>query len=98
MNSNHLAVFAASLKWADVVKVVPWGTPRPRTSMTWGIRWSVSATEKDGERGGRLPTVTHEHLLGLIGRSIFPAMAQAEEREERRWLDWDHGNTILNLF
>ncbi len=36
MNSNYLAVFAASLQWADVVKVVPRGTPRSRTSVTWG--------------------------------------------------------------
>ncbi len=43
---------------------------------------------KDRERGGRPQTVRHEHLLGLIGRSHFPARAQAEEREERRWLDF----------
>ncbi len=33
--------------------------------------------------------------LGLIGRSHFPAQAQAEESEERRRLDWDRGNTIF---
>ncbi len=49
MNSNRLAVFAASLQWVDAVKVVSRGTPRSRTSETWGIRWSVSAAEKDGE-------------------------------------------------
>ncbi len=43
INSNRLAVFAASLQWADAVKVVSRGTPRSRTSVTWGIRWSVSA-------------------------------------------------------
>ncbi len=55
----------------------------------------MSAAEKDGERGGRFPTVRYEHLLGLIGRSHFPAQSQAEEREERRRLDWDRGNTIF---
>ncbi len=53
MNSNIHAVFAASLQWADAVKVVSRGTPRSRTSVTWRIRWSVSAAEKDGEKGGR---------------------------------------------
>ncbi len=83
MNSKRLAVFAASVQWADAVKVMSRGTPRSRTSVTWGIRWSVSAAENDGESGGRFPTVRHAHLLGLIGRSHFPAQAQAEEREER---------------
>ncbi len=82
MNSNRLAVFAAFLQWANAVKVVSRGTLRSRTSVTWGIRWSVSAAEKDGERGGRFSTVRHEHLLGLIGRSNFPAQAQDEEREQ----------------
>ncbi len=94
MNSKRLAVFAASLQWADAVKVVPRGTPRSRTSVTWGIRWSVSAAEKDGESGGRLPTMRHEHLSGLIGRFHFPAQAQEEESEERKWLDWVRGNTF----
>ncbi len=40
----------------------------------------------------------HENLLGLIGRSHFPAYAQAEEREERRLLDWDCGNTMFTSF
>ncbi len=75
MNSNCLAVFAASLQCADAVKVVSKGTPR---SVTWGIRWSVSAAKKDGERGGRLPTVRHEHLLGLIGRFHFPVQFEQE--------------------
>ncbi len=48
-----------------------------------------------GESGGRFPTVRHEHLLGSIARSHFPAQAHAEEREERRWLDLDRGNTIF---
>ncbi len=38
--------------------------------------------EKDGESGGRFPTVRHAHLLGLIGRSHFPAQAQGEESED----------------
>ncbi len=80
MNSNRLVAFAASLQWADAVEVMSRGTPRSRTSVTWRFRWS----EKDGERGGRFPTVRHEHLLGLIGRSQFPAQVQAEEREEKR--------------
>ncbi len=42
MNSKRLAVFAASLQWADGVKVVSRGTPRSRTSVTLGMRWSVS--------------------------------------------------------
>ncbi len=66
MESNRLAVFIASLLCTDVVKVVSRGAPRSRTSVTWGIWWSVSASEKDGERGGRFPTVRHKHLLGLI--------------------------------
>ncbi len=95
MNSKRLAVFAASMQWADAVKVVSRGTPRPRTSVTWGIRWSVSAAENDGESGGRFPTVRHAHLLGLIGRSHFSAQAQAEESEDRSRLDWDRRHTIF---
>ncbi len=34
-------------------------------------------------------------MLGLIGWSHFPANAQAEESEERRWPDWDRGETIF---
>ncbi len=85
------------MQWADAVKVVSRGTPRSRTSVTWGIRWSVSAAEKDGEIRRRFPTVRHEHLLGLIGKSHFPAQAQAEDSEEKRWPDWDRGNTIFTL-
>ncbi len=84
MNSKRLAVFAASMQWADEVKVVSRGTPRSRTSVTWGSRWSVFAAEKDGENGGRFPKVRHAHLLGLIGRSHFPTQAHAAESEERR--------------
>ncbi len=69
LNSKRLAVFAASVQWADAVKVMSRGNPRSRTSVTWGLRWSVSAAENDGESGGRFPTVRHAHLLGLIGRS-----------------------------
>ncbi len=54
MNSKRLAVFAASLQWTDAVKVVSRGTPRSRTSVTCGIRWSVSAAENDGESGDPL--------------------------------------------
>ncbi len=79
MNSKGLAVFAASMQWADAVKVVSRGTPRSRTSVVWRIRWSVSAAEKDGEIGGRFPTMRHAHLFGLICRSHFTAQAQAEE-------------------
>ncbi len=57
MNSKRLAVFAASVQWADAVKVMSRGTPRSRTSVTWGIRWSVSAAENDGESGGRLISI-----------------------------------------
>ncbi len=95
MNSKRLVVFAASLQWADAVKVMSRGTPRSQTSVTWGIRWSVSAAENDGESGWRFPTVRHAHLLGLIGRSHFPAQAQAEESEDRRRFDWGRGNTIF---
>ncbi len=83
MKSNHLAVFAASLQWADAVEVVSRGTPRSRTSVTCVIWWSVSAAEKHGESGGRFTTARHEHLLGLIGKYHSPAQAQAEEREEK---------------
>ncbi len=98
MKSNRLAVFAASLQCTDEVNVVSRGTPRSRTSVTWGIWWSVSAAEKDGERGGRSPIVRHEHFLGLIDRSHSPAQAQAEEREGRRWFNWGRGNTIQKKF
>ncbi len=57
----------------------------------------MCAPEKGGESGGMFPTVRHEHLLGFIGRSHSPAQAQAEEREERRRLDWDRGNTIFTF-
>ncbi len=59
MKSNRLAVFAASLQYTDEVKVVLRGTPMFRTSVTWGIWRLVCAGEKDGERGGRFPTVRH---------------------------------------
>ncbi len=95
MNSKRLAVFTASMQWADAVKVVSRGTPRSRTPVAWGMRWSVSAAENVGESKGRFPTVRHAHLLGLIGRSHFSAQAQAEESEDRRWLDWDRGYTIF---
>ncbi len=55
----------------------------------------MSAAEKDGESGGRFPTVRHAYLLGLVGRSHFPAQALAEESEDRRRLDWDRGYTIF---
>ncbi len=93
--SKRLALFAASMKWADAVKAVSRGTLRSRTSVTWGIRWSVSAVEKEEESGGRFPTVRHEYLLGLIGRSHFTTQAQAEESEDRRRLDWDRRNTTF---
>ncbi len=34
-------------------------------------------------------------MLGLIGRSHSTTQTQAKEREERRLLDWDRGNTIF---
>ncbi len=80
MNLNRPAVFAASL-CTDEVKVVSRGTPRPEASVTLEIRWLASAAEQDGERGGRFPTVRHEHVLGLIDRSHSSAEAHAEERE-----------------
>ncbi len=95
MNNTRLAVFAASLQCTDKMKVMPRGTPKSRSSMTWGIWWLASSAEKDGGRGGKFPTVRHGHLLELIGWSHSHAQAQAEEREERRWLDWDCGNTII---
>ncbi len=95
MKINQLAVFAAPLQCTDEVKVVSRGTPRSRTSVTWGIWWLASAAEKDGERGERFRTVRHEHFWGLIGRSHSPAQSQAEEREGRRRHYWDHGNTIF---
>ncbi len=58
----------------------------------------MSTAEKDGESVGRFPSVRHEYLLGLIGRSHFPVQAQVEEREDRRRLDWDRGNTIFTSF
>ncbi len=45
------------------------------------------------ESGESFPIVSYEHLLRLIGRSH--SLAQAEEREERRWLDRDRGSTIF---
>ncbi len=81
MKNHCLTVFTVSLQYTDEVKVVSRGTPRSRTSVTWGIWWLVSAAEKDGKSKGRFPKVRHEHLLGLIGRSHSPAQAQAEERE-----------------
>ncbi len=56
----------------------------------------MSAVEKDGESGGRFPTVRHAHFLGLIGRSHSLAQAKVEEIEDRRWLDWDRG-TLARL-
>ncbi len=73
-------------QWADAVKVV-----------SKEIRWSVSAMEKDGESGGRFTTVRHAHLFGLVGRSHFPAQAQAEESEDTMRLDWDRGNIMFTI-
>ncbi len=61
-NSKRLAVFTASMQWADAVKVVSRGTPRSLTSVTWGIRWPLSAAENDGESVGGFPMVRHAHL------------------------------------
>ncbi len=55
----------------------------------------MSVAETDGESGGRFPTVRYAHLLGLIDRSHFSAQAHAEEREDRRQVDWDRGYTIF---
>ncbi len=73
MSSKHLAVFAASMQWADAVKVVSRGNPQVS---------DVGNLVKDRERGGRPQTVRHEHLLGLIGRSHFPTRAQAKRGEK----------------
>ncbi len=89
MNSNRVAVFAASLQWADAVMVVSRGTPKSRTSVTWEIWWLVSAAEKDGERGGRLPTARHEHLLGLIGRS--------SDNEKQCYLQVNQDSSVTSL-
>ncbi len=85
--SNRLAIFLASLQCTDEVKGMSRGTPRSWTSVTWGIWWLASAAEIDGERERRFPTVRHEYLLRLIGRSHSYAMAQVEERDERRRFD-----------
>ncbi len=66
MKGNHLAVFAASLQCTDEAKVMSRDTTRSLTLVTWGILWTVSASEQDGERGGRFPSVRHENSLGLI--------------------------------
>ncbi len=81
-NSNRLAVFAASLRCIDEVKLVSMRTPR-----TWGIWRLASAAQKDRERGGRFPTVRHAYLLGLIDRSHSSVQVQAGESEERKRLD-----------
>ncbi len=93
MYSKRLAVFAAFMQWTDALKVVSRGIPRSRTSVTWGIRWSVSSAENDGESGGRFPTVRHAHLLGLIGRSHIFVQAQAEESADSRRFDFDRDPT-----
>ncbi len=74
------------MQWADAVKVVSRGTPRSQALVTLGIRWSEFAAEKDGESGGRFPTVRHAHLLGLIGKSHFPTHAQGIVRIEGDWI------------
>ncbi len=58
----------------------------------------VSAAKNRRRKGGRFPTVRHENLSGFIGRSRSPTRAQAEEREEGRRLEWDHGNTNYMSF
>ncbi len=75
MNSKRLAVFAASLQWADAVKVVSRGTPRSRTCDLGNSVVGVCRAERR-KSGGRFPTVRHAHFLGLIGRSHFPAQAE----------------------
>ncbi len=85
-SSNHEQ---QSLQWADAVMVVSRGTPKSRTSVTWEIWWSVSAAEKDGEREGRFPTVRHEHLLGLIGRS--------SDNEKQCYLQVNQGGSLTSL-
>ncbi len=52
MNSNRLAVFAASLQCFDEGKVASRGRTRSRMTVTWEFWWLVSA-----ERRGRIPTV-----------------------------------------
>ncbi len=79
MKSTRLAVFAASLQRTDELK-----------NLARGIWWFGAC-----RRERRRKAVKHEHLLGLIGRSHFPAQAQAEESQGRRRLDFDRGNTIF---
>ncbi len=47
-----------------------------------GNRWD-SIIGVSEERGGKLPTVRHEYLLGFIGRTHCPAQVQVEGREIR---------------
>ncbi len=42
MNSNHHAVFVASLQCTDEEKVVPRGNPRPPTQLDVGIKLEVN--------------------------------------------------------
>ncbi len=85
-NSNHLAVFAASLRCIDEVKVVSRRTPRTRTSVTWGIWRLASAAEKDRERGGRFLQVQAEEseerrrLDWDRGNTIITSSAKKESR------------------
>ncbi len=63
MKRNPLVAFTASLQWADVLKVVSRGTPRPWTSVTWGIRRSVYVADKDEE--GEVPNIEACTFVGV---------------------------------
>ncbi len=47
-----------------------------------GNRWDLIIGVSE-EREGKFPTVRHEHLLGSIGRTHYPAQVQVDGREFR---------------
>ncbi len=55
------------------------GTPTFLTHLTEGTEYLSSGAENDRERGGRLPTVRHEHLLWFIGKPYSNTQIHAEK-------------------
>ncbi len=74
--SSRLAVSTASLLYTDEMKIFVKGNPPASDDGDLGN--SVVGVCR-GERGGQLPTVRHEHLLGLTGMSHSPSMPRQKK-------------------
>ncbi len=76
MKVNRLVVFTTSLWWTVYVKVVSRETPKCLTTVTWRIRWLVSASENGEQMGEMFPFVRP-----LTGRPHFSTRPKRKKRK-----------------